>query len=65
LTNQGIHQRYQKAVESVRPQLDNIIGEWDMEKHFGTTPLVSNEHWDGFMEGLTVFGEEGVSGETY
>jgi hypothetical protein len=64
LTNQGIHQRYQKAIESVRPHLDAIIGEWGMEKHFGSTPLVSKEHWDGFMGDLTVFGREGLSGET-
>ena len=65
LTNQGIHTRYQNAIESARPQLNTIIAEWDMEKHFGSTPLVSKEHWDEFMGGLTVFGGEGVSGQVY
>ena len=59
MTNQGIHTRYQNAIESVRPQLNTIIGEWDMEKHFGSTPLVSKEHWDGFMGDLPVFGGGG------
>lgn len=64
-TNQGIHAKYQSAIESVRPHLNTIIGEWDMEKHFGSTPLISKEHWDGFMGNLPSFGEEGVSGEMY
>lgn len=63
LTNQGIHTRYQKAVESVRPHLNTIIGEWDMEKHFGSTLLISKEHWDGFMGDLPIFGGEGLTGE--
>lgn len=64
-TNQGIHAKYQSAIESVRPHLNTIIGEWDMEKYFGSTPLISKEHWDGFMEDLPSFGEEGASGEMY
>ena len=59
LTSRGIHEKYRKAIESARPLLDTVIGEWDMERHFGSTPLVSKEHWDEFMGDLPVFGGEG------
>ena len=57
--SRGIHEKYRKAIESARPLLDTVIGEWDMERHFGSTPLVSKEHWDEFMGDLPVFGGEG------
>jgi acyl-CoA oxidase len=60
LTNRGVHERYQDAMESVRPYVNAVIDEWDMERHFGSTPLVSKEHWDGFMGQLPVFGGDGV-----
>ena len=63
LTGQGIHTRLHKAIESARPHLNTIIGAWDMEKHFGSTPLISKAHWDGLIGDLPIFGREGVSRE--
>lgn len=47
----------------MRPLIGEIMVEFDMEKHFGETPLVSKQHWDEFMDGLPKFGDGSIADE--
>lgn len=53
----AIQAKHVAAVERTRPHLEAIIQEFDMERYFGSTPLVSSEAEDEFMRGLPAFGE--------
>jgi acyl-CoA oxidase len=57
MTNREIHQRHVTDIERTRPHLEAIIQDFDIEKHFNSTPLASNEHEDEFMRDLPKFGD--------
>lgn len=57
MSSREIHAKHVAAVERTRPHLEAIIQEFDMERYFGSTPLVSSEAEDEFMRGLPAFGE--------
>jgi acyl-CoA oxidase len=64
MTNREIHQKYTTAIECVRPSLGEIMEEFGMEKHFGSIPLVSKEHWDDFIDELPTFANDIVLGKS-
>ena len=57
MSSESLHQKRVLAIERVRPQLQSIIDAFGMEEHFGDTPLVSEQAWDGFVRGLPAFGD--------
>jgi acyl-CoA oxidase len=57
MTSREIYARQVAAIERTRPHLEAIIEDFGMDKHFGSTPLVSSELEDEFMRGLPTFGE--------
>lgn len=56
MTYRELHERRVAAVEKVRPLLQSVVDGFDMERHFGATPLVSREGWEGFVGELPEFG---------
>lgn len=60
LTYHEIHHRHTSAVERLRPHLQSIIDGFGLEKHFGSTPLISTENFDGFLRELPEFGGDVV-----
>lgn len=57
MTCESLHRKRVLAIEKVRPHLQSIIHGFEMEEHFGETPLVSEEGWDGFVRDLPGFGD--------
>jgi acyl-CoA oxidase len=57
MTSREIHARQVAAIERTRPHLEATIKDFGMDKHFGSTPLVSSELEDEFMRSLPTFGE--------
>lgn len=55
MTGREIQQKRTSSVERVRPNLQTIVDEFDMEKHFCSTPLVSEQHWDDLLGKLPTF----------
>jgi hypothetical protein len=55
MSNRELQERRILAIERARPHLQAIIDELDMEKHHGSTPLVSRESLAGFVRDLPSF----------
>lgn len=60
ITYRELHERRVAAVEKVRPLLQSVVEGIEMERHFGSTSLVSREGWGGFVGELPEFGCEVV-----
>lgn len=58
MTSREIRSRHTSAIERARPHLQAIIEEFDMAKHFDSTPLVSAKHWEDLMSQLPHFGHQ-------
>jgi len=55
LSNRDIQEKRILAIERARPHLPSIIDGFDMAKHHGSTPLVSEASCDSFLRDLPSF----------
>ena len=57
MSGDSLHEKRVLAIERARPHLQSTIDGFGMEEHFGDTPLVSEDGWDGFVRDLPAFGD--------
>lgn len=55
MSNRELQEKRILAIETVRPHLQAIIDEFDMDKHHGSTPLASRDGLAGFVKDLPSF----------